>query len=57
MKQMTLKEFKQILKDADTPFESMGWEEILNEISGYQARLAEEMRRDGYPVASECTLW
>lgn len=44
-KKMTCKEFKQILAEAGTDFESMGWEGILNSISGWYAKCGEDMEK------------
>lgn len=43
MKKMTQKEFKQILADSGMPFESYGWEGILNALSGWTRKLAYDL--------------
>lgn len=47
MKKMTDKEFKQILEDAGMSFEVLGYEGVLNEISGRYRELANEFESRG----------
>ena len=47
MKDITTKEFKQILNDSGINFEVFKWEGILNMISGYHEIIAKEARERG----------
>lgn len=47
MKKMTNKEFKQILEDAGMSFEVLGYEGVLNEMSGRYRELANDLESRG----------
>ena len=53
MKQMSCKEFKQILNESGMSFEYFGWEGILNALSGWNSHCAEEMRKSGLMAGAE----
>ena len=52
MKKMTNKEFKQILENAGVRFEILGYEGVLNEMSGRYRQLANELESRGYASAA-----
>ena len=53
MKQMTCKEFKQILNESGMSFECFGWEGILNALSGWNRQCAKDMRSHGLNAGAD----
>ena len=52
MKKMTNKEFKQILENAGVSFEVLGYEGVLNEMSGRYRQLANDLESIGCASAA-----